>query len=131
MKHCTAILAGGLIVAACSVSRPPEEEPDSRRLTAGTVQREIRKGMTGSEVVEALGSPNIVTGGPGGTETWVYDRTFTEVTSSSAGTGVWFVVGVTNLNEDVRRSTQATLTVVVKFDADRRVSDVAYHQSRF
>jgi outer membrane protein assembly factor BamE (lipoprotein component of BamABCDE complex) len=31
------------------------------RLTVGTVQREIRIGMSGAEVAQVLGSPNIVT----------------------------------------------------------------------
>lgn len=87
--------------------------------------------MTGGEVATALGSPNIVTSGPNGTEVWVYDRTFSEVSTAGASTGVWFVVGVTNQDAAVRRSTQTTLTVVVKFDAEKRVSEVAYHQSKF
>ena len=31
-----------------------------RQMTVGTVQREISKGMSGAEVAEVLGSPNIV-----------------------------------------------------------------------
>jgi outer membrane protein assembly factor BamE (lipoprotein component of BamABCDE complex) len=87
--------------------------------------------MTGGEVATALGSPNIVTSGPNGTEVWVYDRTFSEVSTAGAGTGVWFIVGTTNDEAAIRRSTQTTLTVVVKFDAEKRVSEVAYHQSKF
>ena len=120
-----------LISVSCSVPKLPEGDSSAERLTAGTVQREIRKGMTGGEVATVLGSPNIVTSGPNGTEVWVYDRTFSEVSTASAGTGVWFLVGVTNQNAGVQRSTQSTVTVVVKFDADKKVADVAYHQSKF
>jgi outer membrane protein assembly factor BamE (lipoprotein component of BamABCDE complex) len=128
------VLAVSLLLAGasgCSVPKLPEEDSSAQRLTAGTVQREIRKGMTGGEVATALGSPNIVTSGPNGTEVWVYDRTFSEVSTAGASTGVWFVVGVTNQDAAVRRSTQTTLTVVVKFDVQKRVSEVAYHQSKF
>lgn len=36
---------------------------DGDKLTVGTVQREIRQGMSGAEVATALGSPNIVSTG--------------------------------------------------------------------
>lgn len=126
-------LAAGVAVVllACSVPKMPEGDSSAERLTAGTVQREIRKGMAGGEVATVLGSPNIVTSGPNGTEVWVYDRTFSEVSTASAGTGVWFLIGTTSQDAGVRRSTQSTLTVVVKFDADKKVADVAYHQSKF
>ena len=33
---------------------------ESNNLTVGTVQKEIKNGMSGAEVASALGSPNIV-----------------------------------------------------------------------
>ena len=131
MKAFIAIVGISVISLSCSVPKLPEGDSSAERLTAGTVQREIRKGMTGGEVATVLGSPNIVTSGPNGTEVWVYDRTFSEVSTASAGTGVWFLIGTTSQDAGVRRSTQSTLTVVVKFDADKKVADVAYHQSKF
>ncbi len=108
-----------------------DTEAGKSNLTAGVVQREIRKGMNGGEVASVLGSPNIVTSGAGGTEVWVYDRTFSQVEAASAGTGVWFLVGITSSNSGISRSSQSTLTVVVKFDAEKKVADIAYHQSKF
>ena len=116
----------------CSVpSLPSDTNGQSRALTAGVVQREIHKGMTGGEVATILGSPNIVTTGPEGTEVWVYDRSFTQVETASAGTGVWFIAGITQQNAAVARSSQTTITVVVKFDAAKKVNDIAFHQSQF
>jgi outer membrane protein assembly factor BamE (lipoprotein component of BamABCDE complex) len=121
-----------LLICGCSVPKLPSDSDDSKQnLTAGVVQREIRKGMTGGEVAAVLGSPNIVTSGPENTEVWVYDRTFSQVEAAGASTGVWFVVGTTGQSAGVRRSSQSTLTVVIKFDAEKRVADVAYHQSKF
>ena len=87
--------------------------------------------MSGGEVATVLGSPNIVTSGTDGTEVWIYDQMSTRVEASSAGTGVWFIIGVTNQNTGAVKSSQSTLTIVVKFDAAKKVTDVAYHQSKF
>ena len=60
-----------------------------RQMTVGTVQREIRNGMSGAEVAEVLGSPNIVTTDAEGREVWVYDKISTDVTySRSSGGGI-------------------------------------------
>jgi outer membrane protein assembly factor BamE (lipoprotein component of BamABCDE complex) len=122
---------GLLLGSGCTATLPSGNEPDKQTLTAGVVQREIRKGMTGGEVASVLGSPNIVTSGTGGTEVWVYDRTFSQVEAASASTGVWFVIGTTGQGSAISRSSQSTLTVVIKFDANKTVQDVAYHQSKF
>jgi outer membrane protein assembly factor BamE (lipoprotein component of BamABCDE complex) len=45
-----------------------------RKMTVGTVQKEIRKGMSAADVAEALGSPNIVTTDSEGREVWIYDH---------------------------------------------------------
>ncbi len=125
-------VASLFLSAGCSVpSLPSDTNGQSTALTAGVVQREIHKGMTGGEVATILGSPNIVTTGPEGTEVWVYDRSFTQVETANAGTGVWFIVGVTSQNAAVARSSQTTITVVVKFDAAKKVNDIAFHQSQF
>jgi len=121
-----------IAIAGCSVPKLPSDSDTSKQnLTVGVVQREIRKGMTGGEVATILGSPNIVTSGPNNSEVWVYDRTFSQVEAANASTGVWFVIGTTGQNAGVSRSSQSTLTVVVKFDSEKKVNDVAYHQSKF
>lgn len=131
LKTASIVVMGCLAVSGCAANLPTGNSGDKQNLTAGVVQREIRKGMTGGEVASVLGSPNIVTSGTGGTEVWVYDRTFTQVESANASTGVWFIVGTTGQNSSIARSSQSTLTVVVKFDANKTVQDVAYHQSKF
>ncbi|RLS87955.1 MAG: outer membrane protein assembly factor BamE [Planctomycetota bacterium] len=119
-----------VLLTSCTITAPelPTDRDGKQTLTVGVVQKSIRKGMSGAEVAETLGSPNMVTSGPNGSEVWVYDRTFSQVEASAAG-------GWTFASQDagvgIRRSTQSTLTVVVKFDADKKVGDVAYHQSKF
>lgn len=119
-----------------------------RRLTVGVVQKEIRVGMPQADVAGALGSPNIVTRDIGGTETWIFDKISTEVSYSYDSGGVDGAVGAGGLpgsralviggassgykkSAGAMGSTQRTLTIIIKFDAQGRVSDFSYHTSRF
>lgn len=105
----------------------------SRRedLTVGKVQREIRRGMSGAEVAEALGSPNIVTKDADGRETWVYDRIATEVTYSDSQNALFLILAGTAGQSGAMLRTQKTLTVVIKFDDKGRVDSFSYHASKF
>lgn len=102
------------------------------RLTVGTVQREIRQGMTGAEVVSVLGAPNIVTSGERRRETWVYDRIATEraYSESAGGVNALFLAGVTG-RAGAAQTSQRTLTVVIHFDEGGRVRDFSYRSSSF
>ncbi len=104
----------------------------SERLTLGTVQREIRVGMSGADVAAALGSPNIVTSDEQRRETWVYDRISTErvVSGSAGGVNALFLAGASS-SAGAARTSQRTLTVVVRFDEQRRVRDFSYCSSSF
>jgi outer membrane protein assembly factor BamE (lipoprotein component of BamABCDE complex) len=102
------------------------------RMTLGAVQREIRVGMSGSDVVAALGSPNVVTTDENRRETWVYDRMATErvYSSSAGGVNVLFLAGVSG-QAGAAQTTQRTLTVIIRFDSAARVRDFAYRSSSF
>jgi outer membrane protein assembly factor BamE (lipoprotein component of BamABCDE complex) len=109
-----------LLALGCK-SKPPEEE--GKQLTAGVVQREIRKGMSGAEVMKALGSPNIVTGDEGGNEVWTYERYARDVETSTGGYWVIFLWGS---KEQAKGSTRS-FTVIIKFDEKKKVREFAYH----
>jgi len=47
-------------------------------LTLGAIQRSVKAGMSSSEIMDVAGSPNLVTRGRNGRESWVYDRFSTE-----------------------------------------------------
>ncbi len=102
-----------------------------RDLTVGVVQREIRYGMTQSDVATALGSPNIVTREANGNETWIYDKIATEASRSADSGGWWIILAGSNKQAGASATTQRTLTVVVKFDAQRHVSNFTYHSTKF
>jgi outer membrane protein assembly factor BamE (lipoprotein component of BamABCDE complex) len=117
------------------------------RMTVGKVQREIRVGMTNAEVVEVLGSPNMVTTDDKRRETWVYDKVATETAYSTDSGGVSALVlgggligpalvggiggGGYSSSSGARSTTQRTLTVIIKYDEAGRVRDFSYRSSSF
>jgi len=101
------------------------------RITVGKVQREIRIGMPSSQVIEALGSPNIVSTDENRLEVWVYDKMATDVSYSNNDGGVWLILGTVGGSSGAASKTQRTLTIVIKFDVDKKVRDFAYHSSSF
>lgn len=117
------------------------------RLTVGTVQREIKIGMTTADVVQVLGSPNMVTTDERRRESWVYDKVATEAAYSTSSGGVSALVlggglvgsgligGVGGAggsrSAGATSTTQRTLTIIIKFDEQSRVRDFSYRSSSF
>ena len=147
-----AIVAAALCaaVAACqsaSQHRQDVEDTTGQQMTVGKVQREIRVGMSGAEVAQVLGSPNVVTTDEARREVWVYDKiSTTSVYSRSSGgvsalifggtlVGNGLVGGAGRANyaaaDGATSTTQKTLTVIIKFNEHGTVRDFAYHTSRF
>ena len=115
-----------------------EGHGQDRDLTVGTVQREIRIGMSGAEVAAALGSPNIVSTDEYRNEVWIYDKISSHSvqtqTHMSPATLMLFdpLAPITATSSNQRNSSsQRSLTVIIKFDEDKKVYDFAYHTSRF
>lgn len=107
------------------------QDDSSERLTVGTVQREIRVGMSGAQVIEVLGSPNIVSTDEKRREVWVYDKISTDRVESRSFGGVNILVLFTQSSAGAASTSQRTLTVIIKFDEHKKVRDFAYHTSRF
>lgn len=110
------------------------------KITIAKVQKEIKIGMSSSAVIENLGSPNMVTTDAERRETWVYDRFATREyyytsgysnthahNNSSFGSflwGSWSGSGLSSTN-------QRALTIIIKFDKNGLVRDLAYKLSNF
>jgi outer membrane protein assembly factor BamE (lipoprotein component of BamABCDE complex) len=141
------ILAGlGLLLGGCMTAgehRDAVRDDTKGRLSVGTVQREIHVGMSGAQVTEVLGAPNIVTTDENRREVWIYDKISTEVTYSKSegglaalifgaiGSGGGGLLGSANQSAGASSQSQRTLTVVIKFDENKVVRDFSYHQSSF
>jgi len=136
-----ALSLGGCMTA--NQHRDAVRDTPADRLTVGTVQKEIHLGMSGAEVISTLGAPNIVTTDEERREVWTYDRIATEIVHSSSGislsplifgSGGSMLGGATGgwtQSAGAESRTQRTLTVVIRFDEQKKVRDFAYHASQF
>jgi len=120
------LLAG---CASASYHRQEVQDDSGDKVTVGTVQKEIKKGMSGAEVAAALGSPNIVSTDEQGREVWIYDKIATDrVYSQSDGAYLKFL---TPGSAGAASTSQRTLTIIIKYDQDKKVREFAYHTTRF
>ena len=139
-------LATVVLLAGCqsaAMHRADVQDNSADRMTVGKVQKEIRVGMSGVDVAQALGSPNIVSSDEERREVWIYDKISTERAYSSSSGGVNVLIlgfggntagsgGIGGASSAAASSTsQRTLTVIIKFDKERKVRDFAYHASTF
>jgi outer membrane protein assembly factor BamE (lipoprotein component of BamABCDE complex) len=147
-KAIGAAIAGAAVVLlvgcmSASEHRAAVSNPTNDRLTVGTVQKEIHVGMSGGEVAGVLGAPNIVSTDELRREVWVYDKISTDVAYSTSSGGVSALIfggsgavgggatGSANQSAGASSTSQRTLTVIIKFDDDKKVRDFAYHTSSF
>ncbi|MDR1311055.1 MAG: hypothetical protein LBK01_04160 [Burkholderiaceae bacterium] len=136
----TALFFGGCTAA---YHKAQVQDDSTDRVTVGKVQKEIRVGMSGAEVAQALGSPNIVTTDEERREVWIYDKIATDSAYSTSKGGVGTLIlglatdilgaggGGMSGSSGATSSSQRTLTVIIKFGKDSKVRDFAYHTSRF
>ena len=85
LQNMTIAVLAALITAGCSATQHAADvrkADDIDRVTVGTVQKEIRTGMSAASVASALGSPNIVTTDNQRQETWIYDKISSDVNYS-------------------------------------------------
>lgn len=122
----TAFIVGGC--ASASYQRKDVQDDTGDKLTVGTAQKELRKGMSGAEVAGALGSPNIVSTDEQGREVWIYDKVATDRVYSHSDGGIKFL---TSGSSGASSTSQRTLTVIVKYDHEKKVREFAYHTTRF
>lgn len=119
------------------------QDSTTDRVSVGKVQREIRVGMSGAEVAQVLGSPNIVTTDEERREVWIYDRIATDRAYSTSSGGISALIlgagggaaggigGSGSASAGASSTSQRALTVIIKFDQEKKVRDFAYHQSTF
>lgn len=121
-------------------------------LSYGAVTATVKKNVTTqSDLLSLFGGPNISTTDAEGVETWVYERTATMNDSAGAAESRNFEAffgaggsagpivlgggagGGSRSSTDQRRTVSSirTLTVVVKFNADRTVKDCSTRASYF
>jgi outer membrane protein assembly factor BamE (lipoprotein component of BamABCDE complex) len=118
-----------LAIVGCQHPTPPPTS--GQNLTVGKVQGEITVGLSAASVAQILGSPNIVTTDEKRREVWIYDKISSESvdTTNSIGGGIIIFGGGSKQRSSSR--TQRTLTIIIKFDEEKKVRDFAYNSSQF
>lgn len=125
------LLCCTFFVVSCVHQNANQMAVKNENISVGKVQREVKIGMSSAEVVEVLGSPNIVTTDDKRRETWVYDKISTEIDSSSSSSGVWLIFVGGGKDKKSSSSSQRTLTIIIKFDKEGKVRDFSYRTSSF
>lgn len=144
-------LLSGCVSLPPSPPLAPAEAPrieTPSRLSYGAITTRIKKGTTTqAELVELFGGPNIATLDSDGTETWVYEKTASETTTTSRQAvtteaerlDVFFGLGLLRKGASASQSSGGTtvshsiktLTVIIKFNDDKTVKDFSARASYF
>ena len=133
-----ALFAVFAVLTGCAAGQYYDPQADEQ-LTVGTVQKEVRIGMSGAQVAEVLGSPHIVSTDENRNEVWIYDKISTQYVRADAQAGILALgggsdvaaVGGVSGSQSSGATSQRTLTIVIKFNEEGAVRDFAYHTSRF
>ncbi len=113
-------------------------------LTHGMVQMTLVVGTsTQAQILETFGAPNITTIDGNGSEMWVYDRHATVSSNNSSGFSIGMLAvgaggdvgggGGLGFGKRKSKATESSrnMTLIIKFDAQKRVSDFRSRSSSF
>lgn len=132
MKIIFTLLAALSIGGCVSASQHAEQvQSNGNNISVGSVQKQIKVGMSGADVLQALGSPNMVSTDDQRREVWVYDKVATDTVQSSSTGWVFAVLAGGQTSSGASSRSQRTLTIIIKFDEQNLVRDFAYHSSKF
>lgn len=125
-------IALGLCLSVVAVGCSSEKaEIKEDRLTVGKVQGEIKVGMAASQVAELLGSPNIVTTDEKRREVWIYDKVSTDRVDAASSSYAGLIILGTRSSNSSSSQRQRTLTIIIKYDEEKKVRDFAYNSTQF
>lgn len=127
------ILLSAVVLSACVMKHPTNAGLDGNttNLTVGKVQGEIKEGIPASDVAAILGSPNIVTTDEKRREVWIYDKVSSNrVSTANSAFGTLIILGGSSRQKE-STTTQKTLTIIIKFNEEKKVRDFAYNFTQF
>lgn len=121
-----------LALAGCQTQQASIEPNTKNPLTHGNVQMTLKRGVTTqAEVLQAFGAPNITTIDASGQEVWTYQKNASVANSSSSGAGIWLILVGASQSQSGFEQSSRTMTLIIKFDAEKRVSDFNSFSSSF
>jgi opacity protein-like surface antigen len=133
-----------MAVSALAVASPVAAADVANPLTHGMAQMTLHVGKTTQyEVLEAFGGPNVSTLDGDGREVWIYDRFATVSMTKDSGFSVGFLggavggavgagVGLGFSNKKSKASSSSrSMTLILKFGADKKLADFKSRSSSF
>lgn len=116
----------------CTATPPQPVTTRNSQLTHGNVQMNIKVGdTTQTEILEVFGAPNITTIDGSGKEVWTYQRS-AQVSQSSSSSNYWTVVLIGGGNSASGLETSSRMiTLIIKFNENKVVSDFSSRTSNF
>jgi outer membrane protein assembly factor BamE (lipoprotein component of BamABCDE complex) len=139
LPELVAAAAATLILAACAPAPIKPVTTRNSELTHGNVQMNLKLGETSqTQVLEAFGAPNITSIDGSGQEVWTYQRAAT-VSQSTSTKGFWTVLltgpsallGGQSQEASGFEQTQRTMTLIIRFDDKKIISDFRSRSSEF
>jgi len=126
----SALILGVLVACAPAPTKPVTTR--NSELTHGNVQLKLKVGETNqTQVLEAFGAPNITSIDSSGQEVWTYQRQ-ASVAQSTESSSYWTIIlGGGNSGAAGFEQTQRTMTLMIKFGANKVVSDFRSRTSEF
>lgn len=109
----------------CATNPQPVQKSN---LTSGTVKKSVVKGKTTqAEIVQLLGSPNIISKNSKGNEVWTYSKqSFDSKSGSSYGTLLLF-----GGNSAFSSASSSSFDLIIVFDKNEVVQDYSMVASQF
>lgn len=119
------------LLSGCATTQSHYAPQVEEKLTVAKAQKDIKIGMSSADVAQVMGSPNIISTDDQRREVWVYDKISTQQAYQNSSGGVSIILAGISGNEGSSVKSQRTLTIVVRFDNEHKVRDIAYHTSSF
>ena len=123
-------VALGLGVAAAGLvsCTSAQKAPQKSNLTPGVVKSAVKKGVTSqTEILQLIGSPNIISKNKEGEEVWTYSRQSFDAESGSFGGGLFLFGG----GKAFSSSASASFDLIITFDSRNIVKDYSLVSSQF
>lgn len=131
MKALLAILVAAIMSVGCATKNQPVTDRNSQ-LTHGNVQMKLKVGVTTQlEVLEAFGAPNITTLDGTGQEVWTYQRQATVSQSSTDESFFSILILGGARSSSGFEQTSRMMTLIIKFNAQKVVSEFKSMSSNF
>lgn len=123
---------GAIVSLGCESTPKAASAGRGDPLTHGNVQMKLATGKTTqTEVLEAFGAPNITTLDADGKEVWTYRR-HASVSTASGENGYFniLIAGASSASSNASQSA-TSMTLIIKFDATKKVVDFKSMSSSF